>query len=144
MADSSSATAIGCGLALLVGVVSLSPTTAAMQEQTHAASFTVSQAQAGEVAYQDLCASCHVSDLAGAFEAPELAGPTFLGMWGGRPASDLFDYAKVAMPPAGRKPTDEALTHIVAYILQQNGMAAGTPLVATTQAPIARLAPADR
>jgi len=42
-----------------------------------------------------------------------------------------------AMPPAGQKPSDEAFTNIVAYILQQNGMDAGnTPLVATTDGTI--------
>lgn len=128
------------GYAMLVGVVCVLGTTAQMRGQGPAASYTASQAQAGEVTYQDVCSSCHMSDLAGAFEAPELAGPAFLGMWGGRPVSDLFDYVKVAMPPAGRKPTDEALMSVVAYILQQNGMdAGGTPLGLTADGAIARL-----
>ena len=85
-----------------------------------------------------------MSNLADAFEAPELAGPNFLGMWGGRPANDLFEYVKVAMPPAGRKPTDESLANIVAYILQQNGMdAGGRPLTATTEGAIVRLPPSS-
>jgi len=116
-----------------------------MQGQSPAASYTARQAQAGAVTYQDVCSSCHLSDLAGGFEAPELAGRNFLGMWGGRQASDLFDYVKVAMPPAGRKPTDDALMNIVAYILQQNGMdAGGNPLGLTTEGAIARLSPATR
>ena len=78
-----------------------------------------------------------MTDLAGAFEAPQLAGPSFRNMWGGRLARDLIDYITVAMPPAGQKPSDEAFTNIVAYILQQNGMDAGdTPLVATTDGAI--------
>ena len=130
------------GYASVVGVVGLLATTPQMRGQAPAASYTTSQAQAGEVTYQDVCSSCHMSDLAGTFEAPELAGPTFLGMWGGRQASDLFDYVKVAMPPAGRKPTDDALMSIVAYSLQQNGMdAGGTPLGATTEGAITRRGP---
>lgn len=133
------------GYAMVVGVVSLLGTTAHMRGQSPVASYTASQAQAGEVTYQDVCSSCHMSDLAGTFEAPELAGPTFLGLWGGLQASDLFDYVKVAMPPAGRKPTDEALVSIVAYILQQNGMDAGdTPLGLTTDGAIAALPPTGR
>ena len=103
------------------------------------ASYTVSQARAGETTYQDVCASCHMQDLAGASDTPELAGAAFRGMWGGRPASDLFDYIKAAMPPAGRKPDDEALTDVVAYILRSNGMPSGnTPLDATAVGVIAR------
>ena len=128
------------GRGFIFGAANLLAASALVQGQAPAASYTASQAQAGEVAYQDACSSCHMSNLAGAFEAPELAGPTFLGMWGGRPAHDLFEYVKVAMPPAGRKPPDESLTNIVAYILQQNGMDAGaTPLAATTEGAIARL-----
>ena len=128
----------------LFGAAGLLAATALMQGQAPAASYTASQAQAGEVAYLDVCSSCHMSNLAGAFEAPELAGPSFLGMWGGRPANELFDYVKVAMPPAGRKPTDESLTSIVAYILQQNGMdAGGAPFAATTEGAIARLPPSS-
>ena len=133
------------GYAMVVGVVGLLGTTADMRSQSQAASYTASQAQAGEVTYQDVCSSCHMSDLAGAFEAPELAGPAFLSLWGGLQASDLFDYVKGAMPPAGRKPTDEALMSIVAYILQQNGMDAGdTPLGLTTDGAIAGLPPTTR
>ena len=128
------------GYAMVVGVVGLLGTTAHMRGQPPAASYTASQAQAGEVTYQDVCSSCHMPDLAGAFEAPELAGRTFLGLWGGLQASDLFDYVKGAMPPAGQKPTDDALMSIVAYILQQNGMDAGdTPLGLTTDGAIAEL-----
>ena len=125
--------AIACGALCL-----LSPATL-LQDQAPAASYTAAQAQTGEVAYQNVCASCHIADLTGAFEAPELAGPTFRSMWGGSAASDLFDYIKAAMPPAGRKPSDEAFTNIVAFILQQNGMDAGdTPLVASAPGAIAR------
>ena len=122
------------------GIVSL--LAAQITGQAPVASYTTSQAQAGEVAYQDVCASCHMPDLAGAFEAPQLAGPSFLTLWGGLPTSDLFAYIKVAMPPAGQKPSDETLTNIVAYILQQNGTDAGdTPLVPTTHSAIGTAAP---
>ena len=133
---------MSAGRRFVFGAASLIAVGALVQGQTPAASYTTSQAQEGEVAYQDVCATCHMSNLAGAFEAPELAGPSFLGMWGGRPVNDLFEYVKVAMPPAGRKPTDDSLTSIVAYILQENGMdAGGTPLTATTEDAIARLPP---
>ncbi len=116
-------------------ILVLSPAVASGQTP---ASYTVSQARVGEATYQDVCASCHRHDLAGASDTPELAGAAFRGMWGGRPASDLFDYIKAAMPPAGRKPDDESLTAVVAYILRKNGMPSGsTPLEATAAGAIA-------
>ena len=125
------------------GVVGLLAATIQIQGQAPAADYTASQAQAGDVAYQNLCASCHLANLAGASDSPQLAGPNFLSMWGGRPARDLFDYLKVAMPPAGQKPSDEDFTNIVAYILQQNGVDAGdTPLVATAAGAIGTTATA--
>jgi len=106
------------------------------------ARFTTSQARAGEEGYQDVCASCHKADLSGNFEAPPLAGSDFLSLWGGRPARELFAYVKAAMPPAGRKPDDEALTNIVTYILRRNGMrAGGTPFATTEDGVIAPAAP---
>ena len=125
------------------GVMGLLAATIQIQGQAPAAGYTASQAQAGDVAYQNVCASCHLANLAGASDSPQLAGPNFLSMWGGRPARDLFDYLKVAMPPAGQKPSDEDFTNIVAYILQQNGMDAGdTPLVATAAGAIGTTATA--
>ena len=130
------------GYMTVLGTLGLLAATTQTRGQAPAASYTAHQARAGEVAYQNVCGSCHMADLAGAFEAPELAGPNFLNMWGGRPASELFEYIKVAMPPAGRKPSDEAFTNIVAYILQQNGMDAGDrPLVPTADGALGATAP---
>lgn len=102
------------------------------------ASYTTTQARAGEEAYRDVCATCHKPDLAGASDTPQLAGDTFLGMWGGRPATELFAYVNAAMPPAGRKPDAETLMNVVAYILKKNGMPSGrTPLDETAPGIIA-------
>ena len=89
------------------------------------AGYLASQARAGEAAYRDVCASCHRRDLSGGLDTPELAGPTFRGMWSGRPVRELLGYVEAAMPPAGRQPDEATLAAIVAYILQQNGAGAG-------------------
>ena len=103
------------------------------------ASYTRAQADAGEETYQDVCASCHKQDLGGASDTPQLAGDTFLGMWGGRPATELFAYVNAAMPPAGQKPDAETLMNVVAYILKKNGMPSGrTPLNAAAPGMVAR------
>ena len=99
--------------------------------------YTVEQAQAGRLAYDRACASCHLENMAGAFEAPELAGPNFLLQWGGRPVQELFGYMRASMPPAGRKPSAEGFTSIIAYILQRNGLEpGGAALVATAATPV--------
>ena len=93
---------------------------------------TEDQARAGQLAYERVCASCHMTNLQGAFEAPELAGPNFLNRWGGREVNELFVYLQASMPPAGRTPSDESFTNIIAYILERNGQEAGSAqLVAT-------------
>ena len=94
--------------------------------------YTEDQARAGQLAYERVCGSCHMTNLQGAFEAPELAGPNFLNRWGGGEVNELFVYMQTSMPPAGRKPSDESFTNIIAYILERNGQEAGSArLVAT-------------
>jgi mono/diheme cytochrome c family protein len=123
----------------------LGPLAAAGSVRSQApASFTGSQVRAGEETYRDVCASCHKIDLGGNFEAPQLAGSDFLSLWGRSPASELFAYIKAAMPPAGRKLDNEALTNIVTYILHRNGMRAdGIPFESTEDGVIAPVHPED-
>ncbi len=98
------------------------------------ARYLASQARAGEAAYRDVCASCHRRDLSGGLDTPELAGPAFRGMWGGRPVRELLGYVEAAMPPAGRQPDEATLAAIVAYILRQNGAGAGDAALSATSA----------
>ena len=98
------------------------------------AHYLASQAQTGEIAYRDVCASCHQRDLSGGFDTPELAGSAFRSMWTGRPVRELLGYVKAAMPPAGRQPDEDTLTAIVAYILRENGAAPGGPELSSTSA----------
>ena len=90
-----------------------------------AAGYLASQARTGAVAYRNVCATCHQADLSGGLDAPELAGPAFRSLWGGRPVRELLGYVQAAMPPAGRQPDLDTLAAVVAYILQQNGAGAG-------------------
>jgi len=84
--------------------------------------FTSAQMNAGRSAYQGNCASCHMPDLAGRNEAPQLSGSNFMLAWGGRIASELSDYMRQTMPPGnpgglGR----DAYLNLAAFILQANG-----------------------
>ena len=86
------------------------------------AEYTATQADAGQLSYEQVCASCHLGNLSGSFEAPELAGPNFMNAWGGRPIRELFDFIQATMPPAGQTPNARVTTNIIAYLLQANGV----------------------
>ena len=91
------------------------------------AQFTAEQAAAGRQAYQASCAPCHLPSLAGQGEAPQLAGPGFIKVWGTRSTRDLIAYLQKTMPPGNPAGglSETAYANIVAYILQANGAAAG-------------------
>ena len=57
-------------LAAIAAFVSVAATA---QQQPAAAPFTTQQAATGRTTYQASCAGCHVADLAGRNEAPQLA-----------------------------------------------------------------------
>ena len=99
-----------------------------------AGSYTVAQAEAGRAVFDRSCATCHMTDLSGAFEAPELAGPNFQLAWGARPVGELLDLIRASMPPdQGGSLGDEAYASVVAYILQANGVPAGSQVLASGQ-----------
>jgi len=62
--------------------------------------YTASQAAEGFAQYQTNCASCHLPDLSGRNEAPQLAGGNFMNTWGPRTTTDLIRYIQSAMPPS--------------------------------------------
>jgi len=105
--------------------------------------FTAQQAEAGKQHYDTTCSPCHGSDLGGA-DAPALAGPDFAKAWGTQTTADLFKYAQ-GMPPGGTPLPDDDNLAVVAYLLQQNGAAAGaTPLLPTTAVKISGIATGKR
>ena len=63
-----------CCLGVLVTVL-------AAQQPAAAPVFNAAQAAAGRTAYDASCASCHVADLGGRNEAPQLAGSDFMDGW---------------------------------------------------------------
>src|SRR5215831_20075347 len=105
--------------------------------QPPAAVFTADQAAAGRVVYEANCASCHMNDLAGRNEAPQLAGANFMNTWRGRTTRDLFEFTQSTMPPTGENLSAGQYLAVTAYILQANGAPAGeAALTATTAVPI--------
>jgi mono/diheme cytochrome c family protein len=126
--------AVTLGVILVCG-----PAPRVLAQAAGAPAYTAAQADAGKAQFQTTCAPCHGADLSGG-EGPDLAGAEFLKRWGKQTTSDLFKYVQ-GMPPGGPALTDPEYVTVVAYILQQNGAAAGDKaLEATTAVPIESIA----
>src|SRR5687768_15841049 len=104
------------------------------------------QVAAGQASYKEHCASCHLPDLAGQNEAPQLAGGNFMNTWRARTTRDLIEYMQATMPPGRPSLADADYVNIAAFILRSNGAAMGAqPLLATTTAvPIGSVASGQR
>jgi alcohol dehydrogenase (cytochrome c) len=124
---------LGLGIALVAGQQSTTPV------------FSAQQAAAGRAVYEASCASCHVADLGGRNEAPQLAGGDFMNTWRDRTTQALLEFIQGAMPPDGPTLSPDQYQSIVAYILQQNGAAAGSqPFLPTTAVLIGAVATGRR
>ena len=93
--------------------------------QAPAPSFSAAQAISGQAPYAAHCASCHLADLAGQNEAPQLAGVNFRNTWGTRSTKDLIEYMSATMPPGRPSLAEQDYVNIAAFILRSNGAAAG-------------------
>ena len=103
---------------LLIGLIFVAPSALAQ--------YTAQQAAAGRSIYQGNCAICHVADLGGRNEAPQLAGSNFIGQWGDRTTSgarfvSAGHHAAQQSSPLG----DEAYVNLTAFILEANGARRG-------------------
>ncbi len=101
-------------------------TVAAAQQPATSGAFSAAQAVGGQAPYARDCAECHGARLRGSAHAPELAGASFMSVWGSRTTRELFANIRQGMPPD--KPgslSDEAYLNIVAFILQSNGRVSG-------------------
>ena len=64
-------------------------------------SFTAEQANAGQAAYKQHCASCHGANLDDGEFGPPLKGVEFRSRWGGtQPLEPLYTHMEQRMPPA--------------------------------------------
>jgi mono/diheme cytochrome c family protein len=95
--------------------------------------YTTAQAANGAKAYEKACASCHGVKLQGGI-APALVGRQFWLTYSGRKVSTLWSAVHKEMPmSAPGSVSAKNSTDIMAFLLQKNGVAAGTtPLNDTT------------
>ena len=112
-------------LAVLIGAATLGIALIASPEpvrgaaqQPPSAVFNGSQAATGGTVYAASCASCHMADLAGRNEAPQLAGNNFMNTWRARSTRDLFEFIQSTMPPTGENLSAAQYLAVTAYILQ--------------------------
>ena len=81
--------------------------------------YTDAQAGRGEEVASGVCFACHSES--------EWTRPLFLRAWNGRPIAGLWQLIEDTMPydsPGGL--TDQEYTDVVAYMLELNGIPAGT------------------
>ncbi|MDQ6699698.1 MAG: PQQ-binding-like beta-propeller repeat protein, partial [Acidobacteriota bacterium] len=104
--------------------------------------YTAAQAAAGRSEYRGNCASCHLQDLAGRNEAPQLTGANFMSAWGQRTIGALVTYIQKTMPPGDPGSLGaETCLNLVAFILEANGTRAGNqPLTMPASSKIASVA----
>ena len=116
-------------LILISGVCALVGASFAKAQQTSQATtgwFQQAQADQGHQLFNNYCAECHRPDLTGAL-GPALKGSAFLNKWTGKPLMALygFEHSKMPANSPDSLPDADYIT-ITAYILQQNGYAAGS------------------
>lgn len=86
---------------------------------TLAGVYSADQAARGRETYEAMCQSCHLP--------VTHTGPAFTQAWQGRPLWELFRYIRELMPK--NEPgtlTLRETTQVLAYLLQMNGMPAGS------------------
>ncbi len=95
--------------------------------------YTKDQAARGAKVQLEMCSSCH-------FPEDEWTGDEFLGDWLNRSARDLFHNLRETMPedfPGSL--SRQQYADVVAYILQLNGMPAGSSELKTDDGSLARV-----
>ncbi len=131
------------GLAAVTGLTAMLLIPGASGARTQDGSvYTAGQAASGRAIYEQACAVCHQANLQGSFEAPQLAGESFLRFWADLSPEDLFVRISSSMPPGEEGSlTREEYLDVVAYLLQANGApSGGTPLTDAATVPIGALA----
>jgi S-disulfanyl-L-cysteine oxidoreductase SoxD len=119
---------IKCMLAACLLLLHGASAALAQQRSTSSGVFTAEQAKNGERVFQAQCAPCHGADLHSVCpEAPDLTEGAFKYGWQDKTIAYRFQQIRSQMPPGqARSLDDQTYLDIIAYILQFNGIPAGT------------------
>jgi alcohol dehydrogenase (cytochrome c) len=134
----------GGALAVWVGVLTHT-TQMEGQAKPNPFSYTEAQAERGRIAYGMSCASCHGRTLDDGAFGPPLKGVDFRSAWGSglkESIDPLVTFTATRMPPdrPGRL-GDATYSDLIAYIMQENGAAAGTGELPIDAAALQAMAP---
>ena len=100
--------------------------------------YTPSQVAQGRWQYAQKCAVCHGAQLQGA-GGPALKGKFFVERWEGKKLSELYEFVHGDMPLGlGASLPSQEYADIVAFLLAQNGLPAGTEMY-TPRSPMDRV-----
>lgn len=101
---------------------------ATVQKTTNDGVYSKAQADGAKAQYDKICADCHPFTVAAKKKPTDvpLGDVPFFENWEGRSLKELMTTIVLTMPNDGSAEVSEAeATHLVAYILQQNGFPAG-------------------
>ena len=116
----------------------------ASAQQLEPAGYTDSQSQAGSALYQQNCATCHLADLQGAFEAPALNDSNFRVNWTNRTVAELIGLLQRTMPPQAPGSLSESqYLEVVAFLLNANSIDPGSNLLSTASSSVVFLGEAN-
>jgi mono/diheme cytochrome c family protein len=113
---------LSVGAAVLV----LAVPAAVEAQQALPPTYSDSQAVRGRQWFESVCQACH--------EIKDMTSPDFKVKWAGRTAFDLFEIISTTMPE--EEPgtlTQRTYVDIVAYLMQLNGIPAGTTALSAEQ-----------
>jgi alcohol dehydrogenase (cytochrome c) len=113
-----------CALILIALLATGGGVFAAVEVGLEAPAYTADQSLRGAIVYGKRCAVCHGPSLNDGEFAPPLKGERFLLRWGGRKASELFNYTLTKMPStAPRSLSPGEVGDVLAHMLRENGVA---------------------
>ena len=90
------------------------------------AGYTDEQAAQGETQYEEQCAECHGYNLEGFGFVPSLSGNFFSRRWGDKAVTELATSLQRMPPTQPGGLGEQTYSQILAFLLQRNGVEAGT------------------
>ena len=103
-----------------------------LAQQLQQANYEEGQAERGELLYKQNCAACHLADLSGSFEAPNLADNSFRNNWSNRGMQEFLDMLRRTMPPQAPGSLNESqYQDVSAFLLSANAIPASSTVTLT-------------